>query len=64
MGQVGDGAMAVLEIEGIEELLGALGADFAEGFAHGKGRAGILGHGVGQDLRVRAVDGENLSCVA
>ncbi len=57
VGEVGDGAVAVLEVEGVEELLGALGADLGEGFAHGEGGAGVLRHGVGEDLGVGAVDG-------
>ena len=64
VGQVGDGAVAVLEVKSVEELLGALGADFVEGLAHGEGGAGVLGHGVGEDLRVGAVDGENVGLVA
>ena len=64
VGQVGDGAMAVLEIKGIEELLGALGADFGQGLAHGERRAGVLGHGIGQDFGVGAVDGEDFGLVA
>ena len=57
VGEVGDGAVAVLEVEGVEELLGALGADLGERLAHGEGGAGVLGHGVGEDLGVGAVDG-------
>ena len=64
VGQVGDGAVAVLEIKCVEELLGALGADFGEGFAHGERRAGILGHGVGQDFGVGAVNGIDIGLVA
>ena len=55
--EVGDGTMAVLEIECIEELFGALGADFGQRFAHGERRTGVLGHGVGQYLGVGSVDG-------
>jgi hypothetical protein len=64
VGQVGDGAVAVLKIKGVEELLGALGADFGQGLAHGERGAGVLGHGVGQDLGVGAVDGEDFGLVA
>ena len=64
MGQVGDGAVAVLEVEGGEELLGALGGDFVERFAHGEGGAGVFGHGVGQNLGVGSVDGKDLGLVA
>ena len=59
VGQVGDGAMAVLEIEGVEELLGALGADFGQRLAHGERGAGVFGHGEGENLGVGAVDGED-----
>jgi hypothetical protein len=34
--QIGDGTMAVLEIKCVEELLGTLGADFSQRFAHGE----------------------------
>ena len=63
MGQVGDGAVAILEIECAEELLGALGADFGQRFAHGKRRAGVLGHGEGEDFGIGAVDGKDLGLV-
>ncbi len=63
VGEVGDGAVAVLKIKGVEELLGALGADFGKRLAHGERGAGVLGHGEGEDLRVSAVDGEDLSLV-
>ena len=49
--------MAVLEVEGVEELLGALGGDFGERLLHGERGAGVLGHGVGEDFGVGAVDG-------
>ena len=59
VGEVGDGAMAVLKIKGIQELLGALGADFGQGLAHGERGAGVLGHGESKDLGIGAMDGEN-----
>ena len=62
--QVGDGAMTVLEIEGVEELLGALGADLGQRLAHGERGTGVLGHGVGQDFRVGAVNGKDIGLVA
>ena len=34
--EVGDGAVTVLEVKGIEELFGALGADLGERFLHGE----------------------------
>ena len=55
--EVGDGAMAVLEVEGVEELLGALRADLGQRLLHGERGARVLRHGVGQDLRVGSVDG-------
>ncbi len=55
--------MAVLEIKGVEELLGTLGADFGQRLAHGEGRAGVLGHGEGENLGVGAMDGEDFSLV-
>ena len=64
VGQVGDGAVAVLKIKCVEELLGALGADFGERLAHGERGAGVLGHGVGQDFGIGAVDGEDIGLVA
>ena len=64
MGQVGDRAVAVLKIKGVEELLGSLAVDLGQRFAHRKRGAGVLGHGVGQDLGVGAVDGEDFGLVA
>ena len=63
VGQVGDGAVAVLEIEGVQELLGALGADFGERLAHGERGTRILGHGVGQDFGVGSVNGKDIGLV-
>ena len=34
VGEVGDGAVAVLEVEGIQKLFGALGIELFEGLAH------------------------------
>ena len=56
VGQVGDGAMPVLEVEGVEELFGALGADLGKRLLHRKRRAGVLGHRVSQNLGVCSVD--------
>jgi len=53
-----------LEIKSIEELLGALCADFSQRLAHGEGGAGVPGHGVSQDFRIGAVDGENVGSIA
>ena len=64
VGQVGDGAVAVLKIKGVEKLLGALAADFGQRLAHGESGAGVLGHGVGQHFGVGAVDGEDFGLVA
>jgi len=57
VGEVGDGTMAVLEVEGVEKLLGSLRADFAERLAHGERGARVLGHGVGENFGLGAVDG-------
>jgi hypothetical protein len=62
--QVGDGAVAVLKIKSIQELLGALGADFGQGFPHGEGGTGVFGHGIGQDFGIGAVDGKDVGLVA
>ena len=62
--QVGNGAMAVLEIECVEELLGALGADFGQRFAHGERRTRVLGHGIGQHFGVGSVNGIDIGLVA
>ena len=64
VGEVGDGAVAVLKIEGVEKLLGALGVEFAKRLAHGKRRSRILGHGIRQDLRVGAMNSEDFRLVA
>src|ERR1039458_2626036 len=53
--------MAVLEVEGVEELLGALRADLRERLLHGERGARVFGHGVGEDLGVGAVDGVDVS---
>jgi hypothetical protein len=53
-----------LEVEGIQELLSALSADLSKGLSHGKRRPRVLGHGVGQDLRVSAVDGVDIGLIS
>jgi hypothetical protein len=55
--QIGDGAMSVLEVEGVENLLGALRADLRQRLLHGERRPRILCHRVGQHLGVRTMDG-------
>ena len=55
--EVGDRAMAVLEVEGVEKLLGALGADLAERLLQRQGGARILRHRIGEDLGIGAVNG-------
>ncbi len=55
--------MAVLEIEGIEELLRFLAADLAQRLLHRQRRARVLCHGVGENFGVGSMDGENLSLV-
>ena len=47
MAEVGDGGVAVLEVEAFEELGGVVGADPVEGLGDGVGRAAIAGEGVG-----------------
>ena len=64
VGQIGDGAVAVLKIKGVQELLGALRADLRQRLAHGECGAGILGHGIGQHLRLGSVNGEDFGLVA
>ena len=61
--QIGDGAVAVLKIKRIQELLGSLSANLGQRLAHGERRARILGHGVSQDLGVCAVHGVDFSLV-
>src|SRR6185437_5192590 len=61
--QIGNRAMAVLEIECIEELLGALAADFLKRVAHGERRARVFGHGVSQHFGVCAMDGKDVGLV-
>ena len=63
MGKIGNGTVPVLEVEGVEELLGALGADFGQRVAHGERGAGVLGHGEGEDLGVGAMDGDDFRLV-
>jgi hypothetical protein len=63
MCQVGDGAVSVLEIKSVQELLGTLAADLFQRFLHRERGARIFRHGVGQDFRVGAVNGKNLSLV-
>ena len=62
--QVGNGAVAVLKIKGVQKLLGALGADLGQRLAHRQRGAGILGHGIGQNFRVGAMNGENFGLIA
>jgi len=62
--QVGNRAMPVLKIKGVQKLLGALRADLCQRLAHRERGAGILGHGIRQDLGVGAVDGVDIGLVA
>ena len=57
VGEVGNRAMAVLEVERVQKLLGALRTDLPQRLAQGQRRPRILCHGVGEHLGVRAVDG-------
>ena len=58
--QIRDAAMAVLEVEGVEEFLRLLLVDLGQRLAHGQRRAGILGHAVGLDFGIGAMDGVNV----
>ena len=60
VGKVGDGAVPVLEVVGVEKLFGPLGRDFLQRLFHREGGARILGHGVGLDLGLNPVNGEYL----
>jgi len=44
------------EVEGVEELLRLLVVDLFQRLAHGERRARVLGHGVGLNLRLDAID--------
>jgi len=57
MRQIGDAAMAVLKVEGVEELLGFLVVDLGQRLTQGEGRTRLLGHAVGLHLGVGAVHG-------
>jgi hypothetical protein len=63
VGQVGNRTVPVLEIEGIEELLSALGADLGKRIAHGESGARVLGHRIGKDFWIGAMDGEDFGLV-
>ena len=60
MSEVGDGAVSVLKVEGVEKLLSLLVIDLFERFLHGQRRPRIFGHGIGLDFRVCAVNGEDV----
>ena len=60
MRQVGDGAVPVLEVEGVEELLRLLVVDLLQRLAHRERRARILGHGVSLHLGLDTIDGEDV----
>ena len=61
--EVRNAAVAVLEIESVEELLGLLLVQFGERFAHGKRRARVLRHTVGLDLGIGSMNGIDLGFV-
>src|SRR5437016_12090248 len=46
VGEVGDGAVAVLKVEGVEELLRFLRAQLLDAFQHALTRARVLGQGI------------------
>ncbi len=62
--QVGNGAMAILKVKSVEEMLGALAGDFPQRFLHRKRGSGILCHGIGQDFRVGPMDGIDFGLVS
>ncbi len=47
VGQVRDGTVTVLEVEGIQELLGLLRAQLADGLQHALARSRVLGQRIG-----------------
>ena len=49
--KVGNGSMAVLKVEGVEKLLGALGVELANTFHHGFARATIARHRIRLNFR-------------
>ena len=61
VGQIRNRAVAVLEVEGVEELFGLLRGDFLERLLHGQRRAGVLGHGIGLDFGLYAIDGKDFN---
>ncbi len=63
MRQIGDRAMTVLKIKGVEELFRALGTDIGERLAHGERRARVFCHGKGQNFRICAMNGKDLRLV-
>src|SRR5579859_7188746 len=48
--QIGDRAVPILKVEGVEELLGLLGAQFLNALEHALARARVLGERVGLHL--------------
>ncbi len=64
MGQVGDGAVAILKVKRVEEMLGALAGDFAQRLLHRKRGSGVLRHGIGQDFRVGSMYGIDIGLVS
>ncbi len=59
MAEVGDGGVAVLEVEAFEELRGVVGADPVERLGDGVSRAAIAGESVGAFFGGQGGDGEN-----
>src|SRR5260370_14526504 len=60
MRKIGNGAVPVLEVEGVKKLLRLLLADLAKRLLHGECGSRILGHGVSLDLGVHAMDGKHV----
>src|SRR5271165_685758 len=55
--EVGDAAVAVLEVKRVEKLLGLLLVEVGQRFAQREGRAGIPRHTISQDFGVSPMDG-------
>ena len=56
MREIGDRGVTVLKVEGVEKLLGTLGADLGERFAQRQRGTGVLGHRIRQHLGLGAVN--------
>ena len=57
--EIGDGLVAVLEVETFEELLGIVGADPVDGLPDGIGGAAVAGERIGAFFRRQRGDGDD-----